>query len=223
MDVHGVLPLLVLPVGRLRGHGFYLSHRVHPAALLRPHEDDPFQMRIFLAVEGIPRLGPQLRDEFVHYAYVIGVLHTVYEYQVLHVRLLQDVVQFLGLVIGVDRQEYGPDPGGCEHQNDPVRHVGGPDRDLLPFLDSHGHQALGDPVDLLAELPPREAEVPVRVDQGIVVGVSGYALIEKIAQSLVSSYLLAGNADQMLTSVRCVEHGEYLRRAVDCPYEMRNH
>ncbi len=223
VHIHGILPLPVLLIGGLGGHGLDLGHGVHAAALLRPHEDHPFQMRIFLAAYGIPRLGPQLRNEIVNHAYVIGMLHSVYEDQILHVRLLQNIIQLLQLIIGVDGQEYGPDPCGREHQDDPVRHVGGPDRYLLPFLHSHGHEALGDPVDLFAELLPRETEVPVHIDQGIVVRVVRYAFVEQVPEPLVGRYLFARNAGHVPTSVRCVEHGEYLRRTVDCAYEVRDH
>ena len=184
--------------------------------LLGSEEHHPLEMGVLLAVEVVPGLCLEFGDQFVNGLHVVDVPDAVDEVQVLHIGLPEDVVELRGLVVGVDGEQDGTDLGGGEHECDPIGDVGGPYGDLFTFLDAHGHHSLGHTVDLDTPLPPREAEVPVDVHDGVVVGVVPDALVQEVPESLIACDVLPGYADHLNTSERGVEDRVDLCWSIDC-------
>jgi hypothetical protein len=113
---------------------------------------------------------------------VVDVLVAVDQKQVLGFRLREHVGKLADAVAGVDGEQHGPDLGRGELQRHPVGHVGRPNGDLLAFLDAHRHQAAGEAVYEITELPVGQAEIPVDVDHGFGVRECGHGSIQDLSE-----------------------------------------
>ena len=181
VDIHRVLPFLVILIGYHDRKGLDLAHGIHSAVLYGPQEYDLLEVGVRLAVEVLPGLGEELGYEIVNRLDIVGVPDTVYEEKDIHIRLLEHIIQFFRLIIGVDRQEDGTDLRGSEHQGDPIRDVRRPDSDLHALLNTHRHETFRYTVDLYSPFLPGKTKLPVDVHDRIVVWVIPNALIEKVS------------------------------------------
>ena len=94
----------------------------------------------------------------------------------------------MGLVVGVERQQDGADFGGGEHQHDPMRNVGGPERDLFAAFYPERHQSLGDHIHFFAKFKPGKPEIAVGIDDGVVFSAAGDGLIEQLTERVFAGY-----------------------------------
>ena len=185
MAAYFTLAGLIFGLRRLHGQRENFIDRVHAAVLFWTQEKDALQTRVVLGHKLAARLLPQFRNQVIKRLYVVRVAKPVDQKEVFGVRLLEREVNLRRLVVRIERQQNGADLGGRKHQRDPMRDVGGPQRDLLAALDAQRHQAAGQPVDLFAELVPRQAEVAVGIDQGILRTAARNRLIEQLPQRVV--------------------------------------
>ena len=132
--VQAVLPGLVLGIIGHDGHGQNLGHGIHAAMLLRAQETDAPQMRQAREAEPVAALVAQLGGQSVERVDVIMVAQAVHDEDVLALRLVEQVFELVFAIVGVDRDQDGPDLGRGELQGHPVGHVAGPDGHLFPFL-----------------------------------------------------------------------------------------
>ena len=132
--VQAVLPGLILGIIGHDGHGQNLGHGIHAAMLLRAQETDAPQMRQAREAEPVAALVAQLGGQSVERVDVIMVAQAVHDEDVLALRLVEQVFELVFAIVGVDRDQDGPDLGRGELQGHPVGHVAGPDGHLFPFL-----------------------------------------------------------------------------------------
>ena len=123
----------------------------------------------------------QLGDELVDHAHVVGGAEAADENQGGELGLLQQVGQLVGAVGGVDVDQDGADLGGGELGQHPLGVVGGPDADVLAFLDADGHQAAGDALHLGVELAVGEPVAGGGVDECFAVGIAVGLLVKDVA------------------------------------------
>ena len=113
--------------------------------------------------------------------HVVGSAEAADEDQRGELGLLEQVGQLVGAVGRVDVDQDGADLGGGELGQHPLGVVGGPDADVLAFLDADGHQAAGDALDLGVEPAIGEPVAGGAVDQGFTVGIAAGLLVEDVA------------------------------------------
>ena len=118
------------------------------------------------------------------------VAQAVDEKDVLAFRLLQQIAQLMFAIIGVYREQHGPDLGRGELQGHPVGHIGGPDRHLFAFPHAQGHEAPGELVHHIRELTPGLAVVAVGVDKGLPVGKTGHGIVKNLPQGPLAQFKL---------------------------------
>ncbi len=129
--------------------------------------DDAFQVREIGVRKsaGLARL--QGRGQVVENLHVVRALEPVGHDQRLGVGLLQQILQLIPFVVGVDRDEHGADFRRGEQGDQPLRHIGGPDGHVVPLPHADGKETLRGAVAFLAELPPGPAVGPVVVRHGL--------------------------------------------------------
>ncbi len=196
-DVVRVEGGLAGPVIAVAGHGAHgqdLRDGIHPAVLFQAQEKDPLQVRKTGARQAPPFLGPQLGDELIYGLQVIDVLVAVDEKQVFRLRLFQNIGQLVDPVVGVDGEQDGADLGGGELQRHPIGDVGRPHGHLFALLDTHRHQAAGQAIHEIAELPVGQTEIPVDIDHRLVVRVGGDGPVQNLPQCPRPQYLVAHGA-----------------------------
>ena len=176
----------ILLLRHLARERLHLVERVHAAMLLRPQVEHPLEVRVLRALEGATRALLELGDKRVDDFDVVAIAVAVDHEQVLGVRLLEREVDFLALVVDVERQEYRADLRRREHEDDPVGDVRRPERDLFSALHAERHKPLRDVVDFLGELEPREAVVAVSIDHRIVLAAARDRLVEKLAKRVLA-------------------------------------
>ena len=81
------------------------------------------------------------------------------------VGLLQEILEFLAAVIGIDRDQNSPHPRAAELGVDPFGQIVCPDGHLVPPLDPKRHQPLGDGIELIPEFPEVLPDIKVVVFQ----------------------------------------------------------
>ena len=143
---------------------------IHAAVFFLADVADEFELGIRLGAEVAAGELLEFGDELVDGLDVVDVAEAVDEAEHAHVGLAQDVVEFLGLVGGVDGDEDGAGFGAGELEGEPVGDVFGPDADVVALADADGEEALGEAVDAVVELAVGPAEVAVGVDDEVVVG-----------------------------------------------------
>ena len=156
-------------VGLVVAEQHQFRRRVEPTVLFLADVADVFEVRIGPAAQVAAGVLLQLGHEPVDDLEVIDVAKAVDEPQHLHVGLLEDVVEFLGLVGGVDGDEHGAGLGAGELEHQPVGHVLGPDAHVVALADADGEQALRQAIDALVELPVGPAQAAVGIDEEVVV------------------------------------------------------
>ena len=146
-----------------------LHARVHAALLLLPQVDDVAQAREARADQMPADHRPQFGDELVEDVDVADVAQAVDDAQRVHVGLPDEVLELVGLVVGVDGDQDGADLGGREHEREPFGDVARPDAHMVAAADADGQQALRHLVGAAVEVQVAPAEPPVRVhDEGMV-------------------------------------------------------
>ena len=153
----------------------------HPCRSLVTDENDVFQEGEFCAPQ-FPRFGAlELRHDVVEGSHVIGILERLDQEEGAGVGLVEDIFQFRRLVARVDRDEDSADLGRGELEDDPFRHVVGPDGNVVPLFDTELQEPLGYGTADLVELPVGVAETTFHVDERIVVGIGGGNVVEESA------------------------------------------
>jgi len=182
------LTRLIVGVRRLHRQRKQLVDRVHAAMLLRTEEKDALQARIACGHELPPRLLLKLGNQLIERLDVVGIAKPVDQKEVFGVRLLEREIDLRRLVVRVERQQNGADLRGRKHQRDPMRDIGGPQRDLLAATNTERHQAARQPVNLFAKLVPGQAEVAVRIDQSILRAAARDRLVEQLPERVVARH-----------------------------------
>ena len=124
----------------------------------------------------------QAGDDAIERVHIVVVEEAVDAAEIFTFRLADEIFQFAVAVIGVHGHERGADAGGGEHHTHPVRHVGGPERDLFAGLYAQRHQASCQPVDRCGKLAPRLPEIVAHIDEGLSVRKTGYGLIQHLTE-----------------------------------------
>ena len=125
-------------------------------------------------------LAADLWADFDEHGEIVGRFETIGEHQGDGVALLEHVIQFKGAVGGIDGHQHGADPRRGELQDDPLRHIRGPDGDVFAAPDAQGQQATRGLFDLLAELLVIPAEAQARKDHRVVLAESLDGAIERL-------------------------------------------
>ena len=141
-------------------------------------------MRVLGALERAARTLLQLGDKRVDDLDVVAIAVAVDHEQVLGVGLLEREVNFLALVVDVERQEYRAYLRRREHEDDPVGNVRRPERNLFAALDAERHKSLGNVVDFLGELEPSKTVVAVCIDYRVVLAAARNRLVEKLTKRI---------------------------------------
>ena len=142
------------------------------------------------------RAALQVGAHFREQCEVIGGLEAVGEQQHGDVGLLEDVLQFVGAVGGVDVDQHGARVGGGELDHDPLRPVGGPDADVLAAADAERHQGAG----RLPDLGVKRGVAAAVVQPGEHQGVAGAVALGGLGQHL-------GEGQSIDPGPLCVGHG----------------
>ncbi len=88
-------------------------------------------------MEGITRLCVlQLGAKLGNDLGILGILGALGEDEGVGIRLLEQILGLMDLIGGIDRDQHGTDLGGRPKGNVPLRHIGGPDRYMMPCLDA---------------------------------------------------------------------------------------
>ena len=130
---------------------------------------------------GIAEFG----HHFVEHFHIVGVAEAADEDDGVRFRLLQQIGEFVGAVGRIDVDHDRADFGGgelCEH---PLGIVGGPDANVLPLLDTQGHQPPGDALHFIAKLRVGVPLARLHVDQGVPVGEAGRLPVQHVADGAV--------------------------------------
>ena len=184
IDVKFGLTGKIVLLRSLASKRLYLIERIHSAMLFAAEEEDALQMRIFLRLKFAARTLLEFRNKRIDHFNVIAIAEAVNHEKVLRLRLRKRKIHFVRLVVGIERQQNRTDFRRREHEYYPVRHIGRPERNLLPALDAQRHKPLGDQIDLLGELEPRKAIVAIGIDDSVILAATRNCLIKKLAQSI---------------------------------------
>ena len=190
-------------------HREQFGGRVHAALLLLSDVDDVAQFGEFIRMEPAALRRAQFGYHFVHDLYVVAVAVAVHEAHRMDVGILHDVFQLGGFVVGVDCHQHRADTGRGEHKCEPVRDVLGPDADFASFGDADFEQSLCKRVHALAELPVTETQIPVRIDQKIVIRLLLCPFFEQAAECVVNQFHLFTKSNGL---ERGVGHGQHFGR-----------
>ena len=93
-------------------------------------------------------------------------MRSLKEYERLTAGLPQQVAQFRFLIVRIYRDQNRSYLRRGEHEHDPLRAVGSPQRYLLPLTHADRHQPPGGGIDPLRKLPPRPAHPGTGMDDG---------------------------------------------------------
>jgi hypothetical protein len=156
-------------IGHLIGESMQIIEVQHPRRCLLSYEDNLFQTGKLGAFQRARGGLRNLRGHIAKGLGIIGVLESLYQKEGVGIRLLQDVFQFSGTVTGVDGNQDCANPGRSELQNDPLRDIRGPDRDVITLFYPQPEETLGDPATDLIELAIGIAKPPIHVNKRVVI------------------------------------------------------
>ena len=179
---NGRLAAFVCLIRDIPGAGKDFRQGVHAPVPVRAKEKHALQVREILDLKHPAPLPAQFWEHLICGSDEIVVANAVDDEKVFAFRLLQQVTQFRFAVIGVYRDQNGPDAGRGEHEGHPMRHVGRPYGNLLALPHADGHQASGHIVHTRRKLRPRLPQLAVRVDHGVGIGKTGRRILQKLAQ-----------------------------------------
>ena len=171
-----------------------LGHAVAAAVLLGPHVDDAFQAGVRLGLQVAALLRERLGYELADDLQVVHVAVGVDDAERLHVRLLEHVVQLVGLVDRVHGDHDHADLGGGVHEREPVGDVARPHAQVIPGAQADGEQSPGQVVGALVEVAVGPAQHAVGVHDELVVGVYGHLVAEVAADGLLGVKRVVGVA-----------------------------
>jgi hypothetical protein len=157
------------------------AHDRQARGWFRAHQDDVLEEGQFL-YRRLAFFGPgEFGDGVLQDLQKACVLDAFCQEQGGGVRLVQNVLQLVGLVSRVDGDEHGPDLARRELQRHPLGHVLAPHGDVVALLYTQRHERAGAPLDDLSELRVGVAQVPVGVDERFVVGAPFVYEVEQTA------------------------------------------
>ena len=102
------------------------------------------------------------------------------------IRLVEDIFQFMRLVIGIDRDQDGSDHPETELQVQPLWNIGGPDRNMITLLDTDRHETLGNLRTGVEKFTVRLPYAKLRTDKRITFRKRGRAPPQKFTHAHVS-------------------------------------
>ena len=153
-------------------------HAVEAAVLLGPHVDEVLEEGVLLGMEEaalhVQRLGHQIADDLQVVHIAVGIDHA----ERLHVRLLQHVVELVGLVHRVHRDHDHADLRGGVHEGEPVGDVARPHAQMIARLHADGQEALGQSIGSLVEVLVGPAQVAIGVHDELVIGIDRHLLLQ---------------------------------------------
>ena len=156
---------------------------IHPPVFLLTDVDHVPHVGETFALQVSPFERLQLGQHRVGHFYEVAVPFPVDDTEGVHVRVLAQVFQFRLFVVRVHRNGYCPYLGTGIQESQPVGHILGPDTYMRTVFYTDGQQSLGHVVYAAVELLPREAQVPVRVDDVFLVRRLGCPVFQPVAQS----------------------------------------
>ena len=145
------------------------AHDRQPLGRLSAHEDDVLEEGQLFEGQLATACTGEFGDGILQDLQEVCVPDPLGQEQGRGVGLFQHVLQLVGLVGRVDGDEHGPDLARCELQRHPLGHVLSPDGDVVALLYSQRHKRPGALLDDLLELRVGVAQVPVGVDERVVV------------------------------------------------------
>ncbi|MHB9291731.1 hypothetical protein Holit_00814 [Hollandina sp. SP2] len=86
------------------------------------------------------------------------------------------------LVACIYRYQNHARPGRGKEDRVPVRHIGSPDADMVPFFKTYGQKALGKLIHPLVKFAVGEPEVPVSVNKKVPVGLGSGLFPQEVPQ-----------------------------------------
>ena len=179
--IDGVLTAAQQVVGDAGARGEHLGPREHPGRGQAVEERDALQPREALAREparpGAGELGAAFRDQVE----AAGVAKAVDQKQGRRVRLLEHVGELAGAIRGIHRDEHRPDLGDRELEEDPLRPVGRPHRDVIALLDAETEQAFRELIAADEHVAIGPAHAVVGKDQRLAITRAVRDAIEEIA------------------------------------------
>ena len=124
-----------------------------------------------------------LGHQSLGHGHIVVVPVAIREAQGGYIRLLHKVFKLVELVHGVNCYKDSTDPGTAEKECKPVRHIGGPHAHMVASLYPYCQKPLGQKVHAVVELGIGKAQIPVGVDQKLVLRVFFCLVSEHFAQS----------------------------------------
>ena len=198
-----MLCLEELLVRHMLAQQHYLLGGEHTAVLLLSDVDHILEEREGLGFKMSPLVVVHLGHQSLGHGHIVVVPVAVGEAQGGYVRLLHKVLKLVKLVHCVHCYKDCTDPGTGEEEGKPVRHIGCPHSYVVAPLYSYSQKSLCQKVHTVVELGIGKAQVPVRVDQELVL---------RVFFSLVSEHLAQSHIKHGLSLERCVNHSQNLGR-----------
>ncbi len=174
--------LLVFPVGAQQEQ---FGRIEHAPVLLGTDEDDVLQMGEALAPQVSPLGFLQFGNQLVDHLHVVAVAKSIHQAEGVDVRLADQELQLVELVVGVDGHQSHADLGRGEEDGEPVRHIVAPDAQVVALAQADGQEALGHVVHAVVELAVGEAEIAVWIDNEFFLGEARNLLFQDRADRLV--------------------------------------
>ncbi len=186
VDVQFGLTREIVRVGHFLGEILDFVQRIHAAVLRAAHEKNALEMGKRRGLQHAARHCAQLRHEIPHDFREVAIAITFDDDEILRTGLLQGEIQFVLLVVRVERQENRAYFRRGQHQHHPVRHIRRPERDLFASLDAQRHQAARHQIDFAPQLEPGQAVVPVGENERIVRAAPGDRLVQELADRVLA-------------------------------------
>ena len=142
---------------------------VHPAVFFGTHEDHIPEFGEFFAFQETPLTLLQFRNQFVDHLDVVAVAPAVYQAEGMEVRILNEVFEFVGSVVGIDRDQHPSYFRGSEKISQPVGNIVCEDSDFVSLPDTQVQQRFGQVIDPSVEGGIGKAQVPVWINNEILI------------------------------------------------------
>ncbi len=151
MRIESGLTFLVFFVRDHGGHGLKLGGWSTCRDAFHGEVEDALQIGELFGPQLAAFLSPELRNLIVGCGKVVVIPVVPDDEQVLCLGVFEEILEFMGTVMGVHGEQDGADLGCGKLECHPVGHVVGPDGDLFAFLYAESHQPFGNGVHEFAE------------------------------------------------------------------------
>ena len=184
VDIHLILPREVILKRSLLREIFNLIKREHAAMFASAQEHYALHMRIFLGLQTAARAGLQFREESVDNIHITTIAVSVNDEEVFGVGLLKGEVEFVALVVRVERQENRTNFRRRHHQNHPMRDIRCPKSNLFAALYTERHKSASNAVDFLAKFVPGQAKIAVGINERVIFSATRDGLVEELSNRI---------------------------------------